>query len=390
MANTLTISSLTELIYQARDIVAREAVGFIPSVTINSGSEAVSLGGTVKSIVTAQPTLNTSHTPAMTIPAGDDATIGAEEMTIGGVARTNIPIKGEVAKQLMNIGEYGHVVEQLFAQHIRTIVNAIESHTGTVVKNASSRALGTAGTTPFASSHALIPQVNQILTDNGCPNDGQRSLVVSSSAATNLKTLSHIYKVNESGSSDVLNRGVLIDIDGVKIRNSAGVASHTKGTASSSTVSNAGYAIGATSLALTAAGTGTLVTGDVINIAAENNGINYVVINGDTDVSDGGTIVIGKPGLRFAASTATKAITVGANYVANMLFHRSAVELVMRPPAMPEGGDLARDRMTIFDPVSGLVFEVALYPGYGMNMLEFVVYYQAKVWKQEFVATLLG
>lgn len=390
MSNTLTISSLTEIMYQARDIVAREAVGFIPSVTVNAGSEAVSLGGTVKSIVTAQPTLNTSHTPAMTIPAGDDATVSAEEFAISQVARTNIPIKGEVAKQLMNVGQYGIVLEQLFAQHIRTLVNGIEAHTGTVVKNGASRALGTAGTTPFASSHALIPQVNQILTDNGCPNDGQRSLVVSTGAATNLKLLSNIYKVNESGSSDVLNRGVLIDIDGVKIRQSAGIASHTKGTASSSTVSNAGHAVGATSLALTAAGTGTIVAGDVINIASENNGINYVVASGDDDVSDGGSIVIGKPGLRFAASAATKAITVGNNYAANMLFHRSAVELVMRPPAMPEGGDLARERMTIFDPVSGLVFEVALYPGYGMNMLEFVVYYQAKVWKSEFVATLLG
>ncbi len=62
----------------------------------------------------------------------------------------------------------------------------------------------------------------------------------------------------------------------------------------------------------------------------------------------------------------------------------------MRPPAMPEGGDAAVDRMTIFDPVSGLSFEVALYLGYGMNLLEFTCYYQAKVWKPEFVATLLG
>ncbi len=390
MANTITISALTELLYQARDTVAREVVGFIPSVTVNSGSEAVSLGGTVSSIVTAQPTLNTSHTPAMTIPAGDDATIAADTMTIGQVSRTNIPLKGEVAKQLANIGQYGKVIQDLFAQHIRTHVNAIESHCGTVIKNGASRAAGTAGTTPFASSHALIPQVHQILTDNGTPNDGNISLVLNTSAGTNLKMLSHIYKVNESGDSATLRRGVLLDIDGVAIRQSAGVAAHTIGTlAGSPTITNANFAVGTTSLTLSSAGTGTIVAGDALSIANDTGNV-YVIKTGDSDVSDGGTLVLNAPGLRKATGASTRALTIAAAYTGNSMFHRSAVELVMRPPAMPPGGDAAAERMTVYDPVSGLVFEVALYRGYGMSMLEFVCYYQAKVWKPDFVATLLG
>jgi len=46
--------------------------------------------------------------------------------------------------------------------------------------------------------------------------------------------------------------------------------------------------------------------------------------------------------------------------------------------------------MTIQDPKTGLVFEAALYPGYGMNVVELCCYYKAKVWKPEFVATILG
>ena len=95
------------------------------------------------------------------------------------------------------------------------------------------------------------------------------------------------------------------------------------------------------------------------------------------------------PGLRGNIAD-NNAITLGAAYTANILFHRSAIELVMRPPAMPTEGDIAADRMTLQDPNSGLVFEVALYLGYGMNLMEIVCYYQAKVWKPEFVATLLG
>jgi hypothetical protein len=390
MANTITLTDLTEILYQARDTVAAEPVGFANSVTVNAGSEGVSIGGTVKSVVTAQPTLNTSHTPATTVPAGDDTTLTVEEMTIGQVARTNIPIKGEVARQLANTADYGETIKQLFAQHLRTHRNAIEAHCGTVIKNGSSRAAGTAGTTPFASSHALIPQVHQILKDNGAPQDGQVSLVISTGAGTNLKTLSHIYKVNEAGGNDTLRRGVLVDIDGVMIKESAGVATHTKGTLGGSpTITNANYAVGSTTLTLSAAGTGTIVAGDALSIANDTGNV-YIVKTGDSDVSDAGTIVLNKPGLRKATGASTRALTVAADYAANLMFHKSAVELVVRPPSMPEGGDLARERMTVFDPISGLVFEVAIYPGYGMNIIEFVTYYQAKVWKPEFVATLLG
>lgn len=390
MANTITLTDLTEILYQARDTVASEPVGFSNSVTVNAGSEGVSIGGTVKSTVTAQPTLNTSHTPATTVPAGDDTTISVEEMTVGQVARTNIPIKGEVARQLANTADYGDVIKQLFAQHIRTHRNAIESHVGTVVKNGSSRAVGTAGTTPFASTHAVIPQAHQILKDNGAPDDGQTSLVINTAAGTALKSLSHLFKVNEAGGSDLLRKGMLVDIDNVIIKESAGVASHTKGTlAGSPTITNANFAVGTATLTLSSAGTGTIVSGDALSIANDTGNV-YIVKTGDSDVSDGGSVIINKPGLRKATGANTRALTVAADYVGNVMFHRSAVELVVRPPAMPPGGDAASERMTVFDPVSGLVFEVAIYLGYGMNMIEFVTYYQAKVWKPDFVATILG
>jgi len=383
MANSQTLTGFTELLYQARDIVCREPIGFANSVIINSGSEGVSLGGTVKSFVAGEPTLNTDHTPAMTIPAGDDMTSTVDEMTIGQVARVNIPLKGETVRQLDSTVGRQNFVDNTLSQAIRKIVNAIESHVGTVAKNGSSRAVGTAGTTPFASSHALIPQCNQILTDNGAPLDGQRSLVLSTGAATNLKTLSHIYKVNENGSGDTLRNGVLLDIDGVAIKQSAGVASHTKGTGASY-VTSGSTAIGVEDIALVT-GSGTVLAGDVVTFAADANN-KYVV---KTGVSAPGTISLALPGAKAVIATAN-ALTIGATYTGNVLFHRSAIELVMRPPAMPDGGDQASDRMTVVDPKSGLVFEVALYKGYGMNLMEIVCYYQAKVWKPEFVATLLG
>lgn len=391
MPNSQTLTGFTELLYQARDIVCREPIGFANSVIINSGSEGVSLGGTVKSFVAGEPTLNTDHTPSMTIPAGDDMTSTVDEMSIGQVARVNIPLRGETLRQLDNTVGRQNFVDNTLAQAIRKIVNAIEAHVGTVAKNGASRAVGTAGTTPFASSHAVIPQANQILTDNGAPVDGQRSLVLSTGAATALKTLANVYKVNESGAADTFRNGVLIDIDGVAIKQSAGVASHTKGTlAGSPTSAAAGFALGATDITLTASvGTGTIVAGDVLSLA-NDTGNAYVVKTGVADASTAATLVLNKTGLRKATGASARALTVAASYTANVLFHRSAIELVMRPPAMPDGGDRAEDRMTVVDPKSGLVFECAIYKGYGMNLMEIICYYQAKVWKPEFVATVLG
>jgi hypothetical protein len=386
MANSLTLTSLTENIFRAKDRVARELVGFIPSVLINSGSEGVSINGTVNSFVTAAPTLNTSYTPAMTIPSADDQTVSAQTMTIGQVANVRIPLRGEDLRQLDNTAGGQRVIDDMIAQAMRKVVNTIESYVGTIVYKGASRAVGTAGTTPFASNHNTVNSIRQILVDNGAPLDDV-SLVINSLAGTNLRNLSYLYKVNEAGTSELARQGVLLDISGIKIRESAGVASHTAGAGTGALI-NGAEAVGQTSLTfdtLTVNTTG-IKAGDIITTAADTTN-KYVVKTGTTSTS--GDIVIGAPGLLVAAPD-NNAITVGSSYTANVAFHRNAVELVVRPPAMPYGGDSAVDRMTVVDDYSGLVFDIALYKGYGMNMLDITTFYDAKVWKTEFVATLLG
>lgn len=383
MANSLTLTSLTENIFRAKDRVARELVGFIPSVLINSGSEGVSINGTVRSFVTSAPTLNTSYTPAMTIPSADDQTVTAQTMTIGQVANVRIPLRGEDLRQLDNTAGGQRVIDDMIAQALRKVVNTIEAYVGTIVYKGASRAVGTAGTTPFASNHNTINSVRQILVDNGCPLDDV-SLVINSSAGVNLRNLSHLYKVNEAGTEELARQGILLDISGIKIRESAGVASHTKGTGSGYLINNAsGEVVGETVLTLDT-GSGTIVAGDILTHASDST--NKYVVASALASND---VTIAKPGLLIAAAN-NDAVTVGNSYTANVAFHRNAVELVVRPPAMPYGGDAAVDRMTVVDDKSGLVFDFALYKGYGMNSLEVTCFYDAKVWKSEFVATLLG
>ncbi len=79
------------------------------------------------------------------------------------------------------------------------------------------------------------------------------------------------------------------------------------GTNSGATTDSAGYAIGITAISLAVAGTGTILVGDVITFAGDSNP--YVVTTGDTDVSDGGDIVIQAPGLLVAIPASATAIT---------------------------------------------------------------------------------
>ena len=84
-------------------------------------------------------------------------------------------------------------------------------------------------------------------------------------------------------------------------------------------------------------------------------------MTGDADVSGGGSIVIAEPGLRVAIAASNTVITTIAATTRNMFFHRSAIQLATRAPAMPDGGDSADDVMIVTDPVSGVAFEFCVY-----------------------------
>lgn len=380
MANVLT--DLAADIYKAADIVGRELVGFIPAVTINAGSEGAAQGDTVRSHFTRAATVNTSATPSMTIPEGDDQTIDTKTMTVSQIANVQIPWTGEEIKHVNNGSGFETIYGDQIAQAMRGIVNAIEAKVATVAYQGASRAVGTAGTTPFGSTHGVVNEARQILADNGMPlNDGLCSLVMNTNAGVNFRNLSNLYKVNEAGDARLFRQGVLTDISGIAMRESGQVQSHTKGTGSSYQLDAAG-AVGATSLSVDT-GSGTILAGDVVTFAGDSN--KYVV---NTDAASG-DFTIGGPGLRTALADNT-AMTIGNSFAANVALHRSAVELVMRPLATPNGGDAAVDVMTVQDPHSGLVFQLSAYKGYKKAMIDITVLYDAKAWKSDAIALVLG
>jgi hypothetical protein len=243
-----------------------------------------------------------------------------------------------------------------------------------------SRAYGTAGTTPFASTLADPAQVRKILDDNGAP-DSDRHLCINTTAGAALRTLAQLTKANEAGDTSLLRQGRLLDIHNFMIRESAKIQSHTKGTGASYVV-NGSHAVGATTIAADT-GTGTIVAGDVV--VFEDDTRKYVV---KTALASG-SFVINEPGL-LQAQTDAKTITVGNSYSANVAHTRNGILLGTRLPDLPIEGDLASDREVVTDPRTGLTLEFAVYPGYRMNVYQILVAWGVAVLKPEHLAILLG
>ena len=384
MSNTLT--GLTTTLYNAMDVVSRELVGFIPAVSSDMTYDRAAVGQTVTSPV-APAAAATDITPAVTAPDDGNQVIGKVDMTITKARRVPVRWNGEEKRSLDNNGaSYNVILRDQFAQAMRALVNEIEGDLAALHLKAS-RAAGAAGTVPFVSTLGDSAQARKILADNGAPM-GDLQLVIDTTAGANLRTLANLTRVNEAGNDDLLRRGVLTDLHGFAIRESAQIKTHTAGTGALATTGTAGYAVGATTIALASAGTGTILAGDVITFANDPN--KYVVVSGDADVSGGGTITIAAPGLRQALPASAVAITVIAATSRNMAFSRSAIALATRAPALPDGGDSASDRMIVTDPVSGLSFEVSLYKQYRQIQYEIAVAWGCAAVKPEHMALLLG
>jgi len=380
-----TISSIVPDIYEALDVVSRELTGLIPAVTMNASAERAGINQNI--VVDVEPAGNVADiTPSMTIPDPTGQTSGSSIIQITKSRAAEFGFIGDDQKKLNTGPGYMGTRANKIAQAIRAVANEVELDLANL-QSTFSRAYGTAGSTPFgtANDYTDASNVLKILKDNGSPVS-ENQLVLNTAAGANF--IGKQSAVNAAGTESMLRQGVLLDLAGMPLRESAQIQNSVAGTAASATTDDSGYAAGATVITLASAGTGTIVSGDVISFAGDSE--KYVVISGDADVSGGGTITLSAPGLRKAIAASATAITVVAAAARNMAFNRSALVLAARAPARPEEGDMAEDVILITDPRSGLTMEFAMYKGYRKVRYEVGLAWGVKNIKPEHTALLLG
>jgi len=374
MANTLT--NLIPTVVRGLDVVSREMVGFIPSVNRDPSTDRVGKNQTIYSWKTPSASLS-DITPGNVSPQGGDKAMTNVPITITNYKMSDFYFTGEEEKAL---GEnYGNLTTDLVEQAIRAVINQMESDIFTAGYVGASRAYGTAGTTPFATTVGASAQVKKILDDNGAPPSG-RSLIIDTSCGANLRTLAQLTRVNEAGTNATLRDGELLNLNGFSIKESIQIGAPAVGSGASYVV-NGATAKGATSVVVKT-GSGTILAGDVVTIG----GNQYGVVTG---VAAAGTIVINAPGLVKAAADGDT-VTVNAASTRNLGFSKNAILLATRLPARPSGGDMATDVAVVTDARSGISLEVSMYKQYRQVRYEIAAAWNAIVIKPEHIAALLG
>lgn len=383
MANNLT--GIIPTLYEALNVVSREMVGFIPAVNRDSNAERAALNQVVRSPVGEAGELE-DIVPGEQPANSGDTTVGHVDVTISKAKAAPVRWNGEEQKAVGSSGQYNKVLADQFADAMRKLVNEVEIDLAVEAKLGASRAVGTAGTTPFGTAGDLsdFADLAQILDDNGTPIV-DRQLVLSSPAMNHLRgKQSVLFKVNEAGSEDMLRTGYTDEVGGFFLRYSRGLQRHVS-TSSAGFATTGAHAAGINQIAFAASATaGDLFNaGDVVTI----DGNKYVA--NTNVVQSGGVMGINQPGLLADVATGT-AVVSSASYIPSIAFARNAVVLAARAPAVPEGGDSAVDSMMITDPLTGMTFEVRMYRQYRQVKYEVCLAWGVKAIKPEHIALLMG
>ena len=376
MPNIFT--ALQPVLYSAAQEVSAEPFGVISAIASSFDDKGVAVGDSV-TVPVAPTRALTDFTPAMTATAGTDATAVGIPVTITFSKKADWNLTGEQIRSLENGGNDTEWVRQMLMQGMRSLRNFAETQAALAIQRGASRAVGTAGTTPFASNLDLLVDTRTALRNNGAPM-ADLQFVMNTAAAGNLQKLGIYQQANLAGSDNERRTGTLAQQFGFTLRDSAGIALHTKGTGTSYVTSGV-TAAGVRDVALIT-GTGTVLAGDVVTFAAD--AVNKFVIN--TGVAAAGTITLGRPGAITSIATAN-AMTVGNNYTPNVAFERNAVVGILRPPIFTPNPTITQTQISDDMGMTYLLVQIA---GYGMTTWELHLAGGFKVVNSEHVMVLMG
>jgi len=351
MANVFT--AIAPTLFSAARVVPRELAGVLASVSRDFNDMGVAKGDSVK--ISVAPALATaSVTPSQTFTEGSSRTAAASTLTLNQFKEVSWHMTAEQERSLQNSQTARDMLQQTIEQGFRALINEMEAYVWGVARKAASRASGAGGTTPFASDISAAPLVRKILQDNGAP-DGDRSLVIDSAAGVKLRSLGNLVQYLQAGDTDALRRGLIGEISGMMVRESAQIVPVTKGGGTLYTSNGTGLPVGTTSIPLIT-GSGDVLAGDCVTFAGDSNV--YIV---KTGIAAPGTIEIQEPGLKVAIAASAVAMTIGDSFTANLAMHRSAVVLVARPAIQPEGA--IAEQMVLADPLTRMSALLLRVPG---------------------------
>lgn len=379
MGNTLT--NLQPTLYSVAQEVSAEPFGIIGGINANFDDKGVAIGDKV-SVPVAPVRAGDTYSPTMNLNggnAGADAIAGKVDVEITANRFTSWHLTGEQEKSLMNGGTDQEWFRQIVAQGMRTLRNEADAAAYAAIKVGASKAIGTAGSTPFATGIDELADMNNLLYGQGAPMVDAQFVMSAAARVKFMKT--GMYQIASANGSEADRKaGILSREFGFSLRASAGITTHASGSAASY-VTDGGEVAKATAITVKT-GTDPIKAGDVFTLA-DRAGEQYVV---STALTGAGELLINRPGLVGATATA-QAVTFTGNYTPCLAFERSAVVGVFRPPYIPANANI--EQVLVSDQF-GMTYLLCRVIGDGVVTWRLHLAYGIKVVQPEHVALLLG
>jgi len=366
--------------------VARETSAMSRLVTNNYEAEAAAFGESVR-INVLNDFEAESITPGVVPPtnATNDVTPTVNTLTLNQFYKSDFTL---TSQELLKISAGK---SEAMDSAIRAVVNKInDSCTG--LYSDVYNFVGTAGTTPFASTPAILKDSNVKLDLVAAPLE-MRSIVLDPFSYNNATQLAILQQADQSGNTETLRDAIVRRAIGYDWAMDQKIATHTTTAARDSAV-DAVAAAGATSIVIDdAAGAlpTAMVVGDLLTIAGQTQ--QYVVTSYTAGATEA-TVGISPPLAEAVADG--DVITEVASHTANLAFHPQAFHLAVREEAnvaarLAEMGiQSAQLRQTITDELSGLALTFTVYEGYHQTRMEVSALWGVVTARPEFAVRVLG
>lgn len=247
---------------------------------------------------------------------------------------------------------------------------------------------GVAGTTPLATSTSEATDARKVLNNQLSPLDNRR-LVIDPDAEATALNLRAFQDMSFSGSAEAIVEGKINRKLGFDWFMDQQVPTHTTGVATGTPVTNGAPAVGAVLIVTdgwTNDTTGILLEGDIITFAGDSQ--TYVVTaDVDSGATTGPASIPIAPALQVAVGDGA-AITVTADHVVNLAFHRDAFAFASRPLAQSEG--LGNIIESATDPVSGLSLRLEISRQHKQVQFSYDMLYGAALVRRELAVRMMG
>jgi len=382
MANT--ISNILPKIL-ARGLLALREQAVMPRiVNLDYSNEAAQKGDTID--VPIPSSLSVSDVvPSNVLEAPADSAPTKVQIALNNWKKVNFHLDD---KQLVEIDKNAHFMPMQMSEAVRALANTINLSVLEKYKGIYGFA-GAAGTTPFSSNVSQATDARKVLNTQLCPRDNRR-MVLDFAAEASALALADFQRVNESGDAGVKREGEIGRKFGFDIFTDDQVITHAKGGSGTPLVNDSnGLAVGDTSVVIDGlSGSGGFVIGDILTFAGHSQ---TYTVSAITSAASGGaqTVTVNPPIKAIVANDA--AITVKANHVVNLAFHRDAFALAMRPLASSTAQDAyGSNIVSMTDPVTGLSMRLEVYRQYKQIVYEIDALWGVELIRPEYATRIAG